>query len=84
MKKITYFIYLLKTISVCIAVVAIYNTKIDYIPAYIFTTVFSVGVAAILWLVADIVDDVNSQKTLSHGNEPKADDTTTERLQKGA
>ena len=83
MKKITYFTYLLKVTSVCIAVVAIYNTKIDYIPAYIFTTVFSVGIAVILWLVADIADEVNSQKTPSHTNESTTDDTT-ERLQKGA
>lgn len=75
--------YILKAVSACIALCTLCNTAINYIVEYIFITVICACIAVILWLVADIVDEVNSQKTPSHSDKINTNDTT-ERLQKGA
>ena len=75
--------YILKVVSACIALFTLCNTAINYIVEYIFITIICACIAVILWLVADIVDEVNSQKTPSHSDKTNTNDTT-ERLQKGA
>ena len=77
------FTYILKAVSACITLVTLCNTAINCVVEYIFITIICACIVAILWLVADIVDEVNSQKTLSRTNESNADNTM-ERLQKGA
>lgn len=77
------FKYTLRTVSACIALLTLGNTAISHIVEYIFITIICACIAVILWLVADIADEVNSQKTPSHSDKINTNDTT-ERLQKGA
>jgi hypothetical protein len=60
--KITHFTYLLKTIAVTLAILAICNTNIDNIATYLLTSFFSMGIAVLLWLLADVLEDVRLQR----------------------
>lgn len=60
--KITHFTYLLKTIAVTLAILAMCNTNIDNIAAYLLTSFFSLSIAVLLWLLADVIEDVQHQK----------------------
>lgn len=83
--KITRFTYLLKTVAVTLAILAICNTNIDNIPAYLLTSFFSMGIAVLLWLIADVLEDVQQQREQAYTVKTTgihSDDSTEQ--QKGA
>lgn len=66
--------YILRAVSAYIALFTLCNTAINYIVEYIFITIICACMAVIFWLVADILDEVNSQKAPSHSD--NTNDTT--------
>ena len=85
--KITRFTYLLKTIAMTLAILAICNTNIDNIVTYLLTGFFSMGIAVLLWLIADVLEDEDVQEQREQAYTVKTtgiySDNSTEQ-QKGA